>query len=131
MFTPPKPRGPARYRSGEFDFYRLTKACQETIADHFRQVCGMQIAMMRCGWIMDSESMIDKYGQPRSNRGGDMIDRRDIGEAVRLALELPDLTFETFVLVGTPERLKNPDGIRTEQRLGWKPKYDFSWVPRE
>jgi len=59
------------------------------------------------------------------------VDRRDIGEAARLALELDGLGFEVFYVLGTPEALERADVAYTRDRLGWRPTHDFAGLPRD
>ena len=95
----------------------------------FHREHGIGSAALRVGCIMDGDTMVDKYGRRHQSRGVSLIDRRDIGEVARLCIELPDLEWEVFYLYGTPEGPKELDVQYTTDRLGWKPKYDFSWLP--
>jgi nucleoside-diphosphate-sugar epimerase len=113
------------------DIYTLTKVCQEVIALHYHRTYKMEIAALRLGGIMDADTMQDKYGKVIKLFGPTMIDRRDIGEAARLALEMPGLTYETFYVMGPPEAHEHYDMEYTKKRLGWQPKYEFKEVSRE
>jgi hypothetical protein len=79
----------------------------------------------------DPNHVVDKYGKHIQFRNPPNTDRRDIGEAARLALEMPDLAFEPFYIMGAPEGAKVYEMEPTYQRLGWKPKYDFTWLPTD
>jgi hypothetical protein len=72
---------------------------------------------------------VDKYGKHIQERNPPNTDRRDIGEAARLGLELPGLGFEAFFILGTPEASTVYEMEPSYRRLGWKPKYDFTWLP--
>lgn len=111
------------------DMYTLTKACQEVIAEQYQRLHHLAVSVLRIGWVMDADTMIDKYGQHRPFYEVGYTDRRDIGEAARLALECPDRGYEVFYVESTPESAGYCDMARIRDRLGWKPKYDFKWLP--
>lgn len=56
------------------------------------------------------------------------LDRRDIGEVARRCLEKTDLGYDVFTVMSTQESLHKVAVSYTCQRLGWKPRYDFSWL---
>jgi len=111
------------------DLYTLTKACQEVIAEQYARVEGMGVAVFRLGWVMNADTVIDKYGKKIPHYCVGMTDPRDIGQAARLACELPDLGYEVLYVYGTPEADESCDAAHARRRLGWKPKYDFKWLP--
>ncbi len=111
--------------------YSHTKICQETIARQYHWEFGIGVAALRPAYITDMDSCRDKYGKQATSCNWQFIDRRDIGEAARLALELPDLGFEIFYVLGGPLADKHADIAYTQQRLGWKARYDFSNLPPE
>lgn len=116
---PPKSRG----------IYGLTKACQELIAEQFARQFDMQVAALRLGYLLDADLNEDKYGRKVSELNPPHIDLRDIGEVARLCLECPDLGYyEVFHVMGTELSLDEWDTRHTRERLGWQPKYDFSWM---
>ena len=107
------------------DLYSLTKACQEVIAEQFQRIHQLSVSVLRVGWVMDADTMIDKYGQHRSQYCVGYTDRRDIGEVARLALETVAGCYEVFYVEGTPESAERCDIAYTRQRLGWEPKFTF------
>jgi nucleoside-diphosphate-sugar epimerase len=109
-------------------YYGLTKACQEVIAEQFARTAKMQVACLRVGYILDGEANVDKYGRQVGERNYMDTDRRDIGEVARLCLEREDLGYEVFNVMSTEESLQRAAVARTCERLGWKPRYDFSWL---
>jgi len=112
--------------------YSLTKACQELIAEHYQREHQMQVAVLRVGYILsadDPQQVVDKYGRHTRLRHRGSTERRDIGQAARLALEAPDLGYEVFFVLGAPEAEKWCDVAYTRERLGWRPQYDFTWLP--
>lgn len=111
--------------------YGLTKACQEIIAEQFQREHDLEVAALRIGWVMDADTMVSKYGDKVEHFASGLTDRRDIGEAARLALEVPGLGYEIFYVVGPREAMDTWDVAYTRERLGWIPKYDFSWLPRQ
>jgi nucleoside-diphosphate-sugar epimerase len=106
--------------------YGLTKVLQEIVAEHFSRVHGIGVAVLRVGYIVDADALNDKYDRKVRQYGRGLIDRRDIGEAARLALELPDLEYETFFVFGTKAAEEHFDVEHTRRRLGWTPRFDFS-----
>ncbi len=111
------------------DMYSLTKVCQEVVAEYYHRVHGIAVAVIRIGWIIDADTMVTKYGDKLPCRYNGLIDRRDIGEASRLALELPDLDYEILSLSGAADKDYPYDTAYSHKRLGWKPQYDFKWLP--
>lgn len=111
--------------------YGLSKVCQEIIAEQFHREHGIGVAALRVGYIIsadDPNNVVDKYGKRVGERNAPCIDRRDIGLAARLALELDDLEYEPFYVLGAKEAWDFYDVQHTVDRLGWKPQYDFSWL---
>jgi len=111
------------------DMYSLSKTCQELLTEHYHRHFGMRIAVQRVGWIVDADTCVTKYGEKLPHYNSGMVDPRDMGEAARLALELPDLGYEIFYVAGSPGSEKCYDLTYAEQRLKWKPKFDFSNLP--
>ncbi|NIA22038.1 MAG: NAD-dependent epimerase/dehydratase family protein [Anaerolineaceae bacterium] len=109
--------------------YCLTKVCQEVIAEQYHREHGIKGAALRIGCVVDGDTACDKYGRKFETRGLALTDRRDIGEVARLSLECPDIEWEIFYVISTPEAPKLYDVDYTCRRLGWKPKYDFTWLP--
>jgi len=109
-------------------YYGLSKACQEVIAEQFARTEKLQVACLRVGYILDGEANVDKYGKVIQERNYADTDRRDIGEVARLCLERADLGYEVFTVMSTQESLRKAAVDYTCQRLGWKPRYDFSWL---
>jgi hypothetical protein len=46
-----------------------------------------------------------------------------------LCLERDVPGYEVFHVMSTPESMISHDVQYTCDRLGWKPKYDFTWLP--
>jgi nucleoside-diphosphate-sugar epimerase len=109
-------------------YYGLSKACQELIAETFARQHGIRVACLRCGYILDGDANVDKYGHVVTERNPPCTDRRDIGEVARLCLERPEIGYETFTVMSAEESLTLWDVRYTCERLGWKPKYDFRWL---
>ena len=113
------------------EMYGLTKICQEVVAEQYHLAHGIGVASLRPAYIIDADTMDDKYGRHLETVNWQFIDRRDLGEAARLALELEDLAFEIFYVLGPPEAADHADVAHTRTRLGWRPKYDFAGVARD
>jgi len=110
-------------------YYGLTKVCQEAMAEQFSREHAMQVACLRPGYILDADTNTDKYGRVISERAPADADRRDIGEVARLCIESPTLAYDVFHVMSTWESMTVLDVQHTSDTLGWKPKYDFSWLP--
>jgi nucleoside-diphosphate-sugar epimerase len=109
--------------------YSLTKACQEQVARFAADHYGMSVAVLRIGYVVDGEAMLDKYGRAVAERNEMDTDRRDVGEVARKWLE-SDLTgYETFQVMSTHEAMDSCDLRYTCERLGWEPRYDFDRLP--
>ena len=106
--------------------YGLTKVCQEVIAQQYYLNEGIGTGILRPAYICDAEGKTDKYGRQASEANWQYIDRRDIGKAARLAVELDDLQCEAFYVLGHPGAAEHADMARTRDRLGWTPDYDFT-----
>lgn len=129
--------GPYNFNHGR---YALTKLMQEVIARHHFEADGVATAMLRPAWIVyDGERgpqtpntafggpYVTKYGQKVEKRNGHLIDPRDIGAAVLLALDLPDLKCEAFN-IGQDDFPWDQTATRT--RLKWRATYTFDGLPR-
>lgn len=109
-------------------WYPVTKWLQELLCENFSQAHGMSIAVMRvAGGIVCGRTQKLKSGAALSKKDFHVgwICRYDIAEACRLALEAPELCFESFIIGSTPELMEKFDIRHLMDRLGWRPKYDF------
>lgn len=111
--------------------YGLTKVCQEIVAEQFQREHQLSVAVIRVGYIMNADTLSDKYGRKISARSSRLTDPRDIGEVARLAIELPDLKYDVFHVISVEEGLEECDVNYTCQRLNWKPKFTFSSLPKK
>ena len=111
------------------DPYPLSKILQEVIAEQYHARHGIASAMIRPAYITDQTSQADKYGKVFNEVNWQYIDRRDIGQAARLALDVEDLGCEAFYTLGHPSAEQRADVAYTRERLGWKPEYDFTAFP--
>ena len=105
--------------------YGLTKICQEVIAEQFHLEHGIGVAALRPGYITDADTCKDKYGREAHECNWEFVDRRDVGKAARLAIELPDLGFEKFYILGTPMAKEHAEMKPSFERLGWTPQHPF------
>ncbi|MFW6153935.1 MAG: NAD-dependent epimerase/dehydratase family protein [Planctomycetota bacterium] len=110
---------------GGGNMYPITKICQEVIAEQYHLAYGMGIAVLRPAYITDADTCKDKYGREAHECNWQFIDRRDIGLAARLALELDDLGYEIFYTLGTPMAKDHADMAPIYERLGWQPQHPF------
>jgi len=110
--------------------YGMTKAAQELIAEQFQRDHQMGVCAIRVGYIMDADSMHDKYGREVSEWSPAIGDRRDIGDVARLWLERDEIAYRVFHMVGTERGPIDFDMDDTCSYLNWKPAYDFSWLPK-
>lgn len=125
----PRPFWHADLPLGSNGMYGLTKIIQEIIGEQFHRCEGFQVACLRVGYILDADAMQDKYGQKIGERNWQNTDRRDIGTAALAALELEDLGFEPFYIMGTDEAMAWADVGHARDRLGWMPRYKFKELP--
>jgi len=109
--------------------YGLTKVCQEAIARQYYHEHGIRSAILRPSYIQDADTMADKYGRVAHEVNWHYIDRRDIGKAARLALDVSDMTCEAFYLMGHPKARDHSEMAPTYDRLGWTPDHDFTRMP--
>ena len=113
------------------NLYGLTKALQENIARYYHQQNGMEVAVLRPAHICDEDSLVDKYQKKLAFANWVMIDPRDIAEAVRLALLVPELDYEVFYISGPADAEFHVDLKHTRDFLGWKPQHTFDKHPNE
>lgn len=104
------------------DVYDLSKICQEIIAEQYHRCANMSVAVLRVGYVVDAQQLTDKYDSDLGNFELGMIDRTDISEAARRAMELPDLGHEIFYITGERESSRY-DVAASWRRLEWMPKY--------
>jgi uronate dehydrogenase len=106
--------------------YGTAKSCQEVIGEYFAINHHMQVAALRIGWVIDAETMTDKYHRGRlEDFNIHLTERRDIGRAARLALEKEWEGFDSFYVVGGTGADKEYDTAYTREILGWEPEYTF------
>jgi nucleoside-diphosphate-sugar epimerase len=111
--------------------YALTKACQEVIAEFHHRYSKMNVGVLRLGNILsadDPNHVIDKYDMVYEVRHIGSSERRDVGLAARLALEKPDLGYQVFYVISTPEADQWFE-MEPLRKLGWKAEHDLSWLP--
>ena len=95
----------------------------------YAKEAGMQVSILRVGYIVDGDAMQDKYGREVKERADLDTDRRDVGEVARLCLERDDIELEVFAVMSTRESLKSWGVGHTVERLGWSPRFDFDALP--
>jgi nucleoside-diphosphate-sugar epimerase len=110
--------------------YGLSKALQEVVAEQFSREYKIAIAALRVGYVMDQDSLKDKYGREVREFSPMLTDRRDIGEVCRLWLERTDMSYEVFNVMSTDESLAASDVQHTCDFLNWKPQYAFRDLPK-
>jgi len=108
------------------DLYGLSKVCQEVIAEQYQRMHQLSVSALRIGWVMDSDSMIDKYGTAHAEFSYEYTDPRDIGDVAGLALARNTGRFDVFYVYGAPEADQHVDAAYTREQLGWTPRYDFA-----
>ncbi|MCE9612817.1 MAG: NAD(P)-dependent oxidoreductase [Lentisphaerae bacterium] len=111
--------------------YGATKECQEVLGQHYAREHGMQIALLRVGYIVDADVMKDKYGRAVGERNALDVDRRDIGEVARLCLEQNHAGLRVLPVMSTRESFFEW-GVRvTVDTLSWTPRFDFDALPSD
>jgi NAD+ dependent glucose-6-phosphate dehydrogenase len=114
---------------GPVTMYALTKVCQENIARFYAHYLGMSVAVLRPGYVIDADTMQDKYDRHAKRDQWHLIDRRDIGQAAHHALTLPDVKYEVFYILGPPEADRHADVAHAREWLGWIPDHRFAEIP--
>jgi nucleoside-diphosphate-sugar epimerase len=110
--------------------YGLTKALQEVIAEQYAREHNLSVSALRIGYVMDQDSLKDKYGREVKEFSHMLTDRRDIGEVARLCLERPDIKYEVFNVSSTDYAQDYSDVRHTSNFLNWKPAYPFDSLPK-
>ncbi|MEI6420893.1 MAG: NAD(P)-dependent oxidoreductase, partial [Lentisphaerota bacterium] len=105
------------------DVYSATKACQEITAEAFHRQFGLEIAIMRLGYVVDLNENIDKYGTRVTDCKEPIIDPADCGNAVRSALELPKLSCRVFYVYSLCTASNGAEGFATYRDLNWQPRF--------
>jgi nucleoside-diphosphate-sugar epimerase len=134
--TSPQPNDPMAWLATiplptSMGLYGLTKECQETIGMHYAREHGMQIALLRVGYIVNADEMKDKYGNAVGERNPKDCDRRDVGEVARLCLEQDNAGLQVFAVMSTHEAMKEWGVQHTVDTLKWTPRYDFDVLPAD
>ena len=104
------------------DIYGATKACQEIVAEMFHYQYGLDIAALRIGYVVDCNSLIDKYGTHLERVEGGMIDPTDCGTAISRIFALPELGYRAWYLYSACDK-NTPEGLPARRELNWPPKY--------
>lgn len=115
--------GPYNLGQEGMSLYVLTKVMQEITAKHYFILSGISTVILRpSSIVLDREPVLNKYGQPMVDWNADLIDPRDVGEAVAAALKLSDPGIEAYFISQdeSPRDLKS-----VQKRLGWHAKYHF------
>lgn len=113
------------------EMYGMTKTLQEQLAGYYHRVRGLEIAVLRPAYILDEDSLVNKYGANLTTVTWQCIDPRDIGRAATAAIDVPDLDCETFYLMAGPGVEKFADIDSTRKRLGWEPVHRFAGIAIE
>ncbi|WZV02934.1 hypothetical protein AAEX28_09555 [Lentisphaerota bacterium WC36G] len=116
----------ARHRVVSKNIYGLTKACQEVIAETFFNSDNIETAAFRIGYVIDGASMTDKYDRNLSEFEKGMIDRFDIGIAIKNSFDnisFGKLGFKVFFLDGGTSKVETGDVDDACRILNWQPKF--------
>jgi hypothetical protein len=95
----------------------------EAIGEQYAREFGLGVAVLRVGYILDGDRMLDKYGRAIKERAPLDTDRRDIGEVARRCLDREDRTLEVFHVMSTREAMREWGVEYTCRRLGWEPRF--------
>lgn len=114
--------------------YGLTKYLQERIGWFYATTRGLEVIVLRCGFIVDGASNQTKYGaslddtDPWDKGSGGWIDRFDLAEACRRALEIEHTGFDMVYLIGWHGGEAYYDVDYTQRKLGMEFRYRFEHV---
>ena len=101
--------------------YDLTKRLQESVAEWFVQLYGLEIIVLRLGDVVDldrARTKRDAANWKASMSRDGWIHRYDVGEACLRALTIEHQGYDVFHLVGAPAAKKKFDIARAEAVLG-------------
>ncbi len=114
----------AEVRSPEGGLYPITKRLQEEMCRQFHEIYDLPITVLRPDYIVDSRLGLgrfrEKLGTADRPYYTGWVCRHDLAQACRLALELPEPSFDIFHIVGTPEAEKTCNVDRSREVLGLK-----------
>ena len=103
------------------DLYTTTKACQEIVAESFHNETGIEIGVLRVGYIVDLDDMVDKYGTKLPRAAAGMVDRTDIGVIARKVIEKTELNYEVHYVYSIVNQECEESMTSTIEQLNWKP----------
>jgi nucleoside-diphosphate-sugar epimerase len=113
-------RNPALRPVGN-ELYSATKACQEIVAESFHNETGIEIGVLRVGYIVDLNNMVDKYGKKLQKAAAGMVDRADIGIVAKRVIEKVELDYEVHYVYSIVDQECEESMISTIEELDWKP----------
>jgi nucleoside-diphosphate-sugar epimerase len=109
--------------------YGLTKLCAEVVAEHYASEHDLAVASLRVGYLVEPDTMVDKYGNRVSERAALDTDPYDVGEVTRLFLESNLTGYHLLPVMSTHEALATWDLQFTCDQLHWKPRFAFDRLP--
>lgn len=104
------------------DIYSSTKVCQEIVAQSMSIEFELDIKALRIGYVVDFNSLQNKYGRSVSSPSNGMIDRYDCGEAIAKTLQLNYNTYETFHIYSIADPIIAPEAVEAWEKLNWHPQ---------
>ena len=103
------------------DLYTTTKACQEIVAESFHNETGIEIGVLRVGYIVDLKDMVDKYGTKLPRAAAGMVDRAYVGVVAREVIEKPDLDYEVHYVYSIVNQECEESMASAIEKLNCKP----------
>ena len=111
-------------------YYGMNKHLQEQIGGFYAREYELSTITLRPWWVVDGPANRNRMGidltedvHPLTPAG--LVCRYDLGEAVWLALEHPEIRYDVFYPVAGPNCDRYFDVEHLERTLGWKPRYNF------
>ncbi len=115
------------------DLYILTKVFQEKVVEGFHNEYGIEVVVLRIGGVCRvdpaTRRVYPKYeGAEWTRNEPGMVERGDVGLAVGASVQLEHVTYERMFVMGSSLARQHFDVQYTEKKLGWRPRFDFSWM---
>ena len=112
-------------RRPDASLYAINKRLQEEMCRQFYEGTDFSVAVLRPDYIVDSRIGLGRQKEKLEKMRIGWVCRHDLAEACRLALEHPDLDFDVFHIVGTPEAEESCNVVRAREVLGLELRGDL------
>ncbi|MBB6429178.1 NAD-dependent epimerase/dehydratase family protein [Algisphaera agarilytica] len=104
------------------ELYGLGKASQEHIAEYYARLHGLEVTVLRIGYVIDATTLTNKYDVVEKSFAPNMVDRLDVGEACARCLQRKGKGYEVFYVLGIRENGRF-EVEPTWEALDWHPQH--------